>query len=205
MRRVVLCLLSSVLRLRLSIMTMMALLFLVTAPSASAATRVWSGGGGNGFWNNGANWVGGVVPVSGDALAFPTGTLNVTNTNNIVALRLGLTTFGGSNFTIHGSASVTNDAGILCTNASGVNTWNLFTTLGSNQTYNVVNSRAALNVNQTLSLNGKTLTLAGSGTNLLSGIVADFVGGGGIIINGGWAVMTRTNSLPDTITISQGN
>ena len=37
----------------------------VLGSSTSAATRTWTGAGGNSFWGNAANWSGG-IPVNGD-------------------------------------------------------------------------------------------------------------------------------------------
>src|ERR1041384_2374582 len=116
MRRLVLFVCSgSMLRVFLGVIAL--LLFLLAGRPVRAAARVWSGAGASAFWDDTGNWVAGVTPISGDALFFPGGTLNLTNTNNIANLRLGPVTFGGTNFQITGSASVTNDGGILCPNA----------------------------------------------------------------------------------------
>jgi hypothetical protein len=46
------------------------LLVAVVTFAAHAATRVWTGAGGNALWSNAANWDGGVAPKGGDDLVF---------------------------------------------------------------------------------------------------------------------------------------
>ena len=56
--------------------------FAAGAAPADAATRTWSGAGGNDQWMTAANWQGGVAPVAGDDLVFPVGGLQTTNGND---------------------------------------------------------------------------------------------------------------------------
>jgi hypothetical protein len=65
-----------------------AILLTVASPlPALAATRTWTGAGGDGLWGNAANWQENVAPVDGDDLVFPAGG-SVTVTNNLPNLRV---------------------------------------------------------------------------------------------------------------------
>lgn len=48
-----------------------------------SATRVWSGGGRNNNWSNGSNWQGGLPPVAGSDLIFPTDVSSTTPVNDL--------------------------------------------------------------------------------------------------------------------------
>ena len=49
-----------------------------------SAVKVWSGAV-SGLWSAGGNWVGGVVPIAGDELVFPSGVSNGNMTNDLSA------------------------------------------------------------------------------------------------------------------------
>ena len=72
--------------------TLLALTFSALAVSANAGTHVWSGAGGNSFWNNAANWSSGGVPVVGETapvkLVFPANAVSRTSTQNINNLKV---------------------------------------------------------------------------------------------------------------------
>ncbi|MBL9166606.1 MAG: hypothetical protein JNN07_02555 [Verrucomicrobiales bacterium] len=62
-------------------------LVLATACSAWGEERLWSGAGTDGLWSNTANWQNG-VPQSGDAVRFPAGSAQLSNTNDLSGLVL---------------------------------------------------------------------------------------------------------------------
>src|SRR2546427_1876061 len=71
----------------------------LTNPAARATLRVWSGGGGDNFWNTAANWTNGAPPVSADDLLFPPAAARLSNSNNLTAgTTFGSITFSGSNY-----------------------------------------------------------------------------------------------------------
>jgi hypothetical protein len=60
---------------------------LAAAYSTWGAERLWSGAGTDGLWSSSANWVNG-VPRSGDAVRFPAGAMQLSNTNDLSGLVL---------------------------------------------------------------------------------------------------------------------
>lgn len=60
--------------------------FSATVTSSPAGSfRVWDGGGANAGWMTAANWLGDVAPQAGEAILFPSGAAQTTNTNNFPA------------------------------------------------------------------------------------------------------------------------
>jgi autotransporter-associated beta strand protein len=85
------------------IITLAASFVLLLALSVRGGTRLWDGGGTNGFWSNTANWSMNVAPEPGDDLIFGSA-LRPSNTNNFPAgTEFGCITFAASNYTIHGN------------------------------------------------------------------------------------------------------
>lgn len=77
---------------------------LAAAPSATAATCTWSGGGATGAWSSAANWTGcgGVPPQDGDDLVFPDGAARTANDNDLVKLAVHHLQVDGLNYNITG-------------------------------------------------------------------------------------------------------
>ena len=79
----------------------------VTA-SPAGAFRVWDGGGADANWMTAANWTGDIAPLPGEALRFPNGAAQLTNTNNFPAN----TAFNGlkieANYTLNGNSVTLN-------------------------------------------------------------------------------------------------
>jgi Bacterial Ig-like domain (group 3) len=91
-------------------------LFLIPI-AAFGSTRTWTGAGGNLVWSNGANWVGGTAPRSGDDLVFA----GQSTTNDLAALSLssitvtsGSSTFSGNAVSV-GALHVADSAHVLTT------------------------------------------------------------------------------------------
>jgi fibronectin-binding autotransporter adhesin len=159
-----------------------------------AAVKTWDGSS-SGNWNVAANWTGGVAPVSGDALVFPSGAANLANTNNLVDLRLDSITFTGSGYALRGNAlAVTN--GISGQQASGTNTVEVNVTLGAAQTLDCITAGARQILSGNITNAGFALTLAGSGNETASGSIS---GTGGITKSGSGAV-TLSGSVGNSYT-----
>ena len=112
------------------------------APGAAAATRTWSGLGGDTNWTTAGNWD--VLPVAGDDLAFPSGVPagSLANNNNFPALTLfGSITFNGNGYTLNGNAITLGTGGIAGTSGAApqTNDINLAITLSANTVIDVVN------------------------------------------------------------------
>jgi len=161
------------------------------------STRTWSGGGTTNNWSEGANWVGGIAPVSGSDLIFPSGAArNTTNTNDFATG----TTFNSIAF--NGGGYILNGNGIVLANgiADSVGKINNFIsfgsiTLGSNQTFSEVGP-ATLQVQSPLDTNGRVLTVEGLGLKALTGVIS---GAGSLVINGPGIVDTSFGSATSTM------
>src|SRR5262245_11317264 len=70
------------------------------------ATRVWSGGV-DGLWSTAINWVGGMPPVNGDTVVFPSAASHKANTDDLATLTLRSIIFSGGGYFIGGTSSNT--------------------------------------------------------------------------------------------------
>lgn len=80
--------------------------------------RTWSGAAGN-LWSNAGNWMGGVIPQSGDRLRFPAGAANLSNTNDLAGLSLHSIVFEGAGYALGGNGVVLTNAISVAAGASG--------------------------------------------------------------------------------------
>jgi len=81
----------------------LSLLSIAVVPVRAAASATWSGGGGDGSWSDGANWVGGSPPASGDALVFPPSS-HTSTTNDLTGYSFSGMTFSAAGYEIAGDA-----------------------------------------------------------------------------------------------------
>ena len=124
---------------------------------AFAATRTWSGAGGNDNWSTAANWS--ALPVPGDALTFA-GTARRTNVNDLALSDLGLITFSTAAWNIAGAAvSTTNN---FTANIAGTSLWGLDTELKVTPQFNQNTASSILAVTGLLSGVGGIIKPAGS-------------------------------------------
>ena len=99
--------------------------------SATGTTRVWDGGGINNSMTNAQNWVGDVLPSSGDTLVFPAGAPRFTPQNHFPTNTIfGSIIFGGTNYVVTGNPIVLS-GGITTTNTIGTNFFACAMTIGS--------------------------------------------------------------------------
>ena len=106
-------------QLRQSAIALLIAALLVTAlPSSNVALaaveREWTGASSTN-WSDGANWVGGSPPVSGDALFFPPNAARKTNTNDIVGLTLTSIQLSGG-YDVSGQAVILGSIGSIGSN-----------------------------------------------------------------------------------------
>ena len=169
---------SDFLRRKLLCLLLLATLFV---PAVRAGVCTWTGGGGNNYWTNAANW-GGTAPVSGDSLVF-TGSTALITTNRFTTgttfsnitfdASAGAFTLNGNSFALTGSiannsaSSQTLGLAFSCTTTAYVNTVN------GNITINGIISGACRLYKQ----GSQTLTLGGNnsysvGTTIAGGILS---------------------------------
>jgi hypothetical protein len=161
---------------------------------AAAATRQWSGAVNN-LWSVGGNWVGGIAPVNGDALVFPTVVQNPAM-NDIVGLALQSVTITAHTFQLDGNG-VTLTGGITKTTCCGLMLWNLPITLAASQS--VAGGRYTFTA--PIDLNGHTLTLSTSDNTTISGSV---IGTGDVIFDGATLTVTGPLSFNGTLDLRAG-
>jgi Bacterial Ig-like domain (group 3) len=166
-------------------------LTLTLASFASAATRTWSGAVDN-LWSTGGNWSGGIAPVDGDALVFPSGAANTTNVNDIAGLDLLSVAFTGGTYSVSGNA-VTLSGGMTSSSLAAA-AWSIPATLTASQTFD---NDAALTLASSIALNGFTLIL--ENVSLFSGTIT---GTGAVEIITGLQ-FSGTASFTGTVTLQE--
>jgi len=178
----------------------------ITAPEARAQStwQVTSG-----TWVTAGSWNGG-VPAT-------TGTASFTGLTDATALLTTNTTIGGLYFNNSGSTiirSTTNTARTLTIGAGGVTLESTsgpvsigasgFTAnvvLNANQDWTNNSSASPLNVLGSLNNGGFSLTLKGTGTTNLSGVIS---GTGGLAVEGGYVTASGANTFAGGFTLSSG-
>ncbi|HEY7061382.1 MAG TPA: autotransporter-associated beta strand repeat-containing protein [Chloroflexota bacterium] len=150
----------------------LAALGLLTPPAALAATKTWTGGGGDANWTTGANW-GGTAPSADDDLVFPAGAARLTNTNDFPAgTSFNTIAIDGSGYAIGGNSIRLTSSLASDVASPGVDQLNVDVNLPFIEPFTVANSGAQLNMGGALSGNG-SLQKLGAGTLLLRGSSAN--------------------------------
>jgi fibronectin-binding autotransporter adhesin len=185
-----------------------AILFAIAPARPLLATTIAWLGGTSTAWATGSNWAGGTAPVNdstSDVAAFGFATLPANQPNaGTRSIRGILVGDGGTAvpaFTIAGTQLTIGAAGII-KNAASLQT-NVATdvALAAAQTWSN-DSTALLDVTGNVALAGHLLTVAGSGTTTLAGVVS---GSGGFAKSGlGTAILSGQNTFTGGVTISQG-
>jgi fibronectin-binding autotransporter adhesin len=163
-------------------------------------TRVWDGGGTNGFWSNPTNWLGDILPGQGDTLAFPAAAARKVNTNDFASDTVfNAIQFPGNGYTLRG-----NPAGVISSlvgsNATGVNFIDLDLNLGGGQTV-AQHGGAGLVINGDVALGGD-ISVFGSGSVNFNGPVS---GAGGVIAQGpGNVILNTANTYAGTTEVQGG-
>src|SRR5437763_1419024 len=100
--------------------TFVIILSLLWAAHLAAATRTWTGAGGNN-WTIAANWKEGGAPVAGDDLVFPAGAANQLTTNNDFPANTSFNSiaFTGGSYRLNGIAITIGAGGIHTTLSAG--------------------------------------------------------------------------------------
>ena len=185
------------------------------SPSIGGGTFVWTGAGSDGNWTTGGNWQGGVAPIGNgnSTLVFPSGALQLTNTDNLPAsgdIFAGLN-ISGSGYNIKfnnplvlvsGGVSVTAAGTDAITAASnGVNIY-----LVSGESFSTVNGTTLTIAPNITELSG-ALTIAGAGNTVFDGLLAG-PGGltatdtGTLTLNGASTYTGPTQISSGTVTVN---
>ena len=144
--------------------------FSLSANKVEAATRTWTGAT-NDLWSVGSNWSGGVAPVTGDDLVFPSGASNKSNTNDLTENTIiNSITFTDSGYTLSGNRIILGPglAGITDSVSSGGNTIAFDIRLDVTRDFIVTNTTESLTISGRISGVGG-INKEGNGTLILSG------------------------------------
>ena len=154
-----------------------------------------------------ANWDLNAVPTTGDALVFPSGAANLSNSNDIVAgTSFASITFGAgaSAYTLSGNALVLSGgaAAIAANNTSLTMTISLNITFSTAAPTIAVASGGTLTISGTIDNGGYLITHSCIGTGTLSGVIS---GTGGFTKTGaGTCTLSAINTFSGTTTINTG-
>jgi autotransporter-associated beta strand protein len=171
----------------------------LTAPGVSlgtpypATTRVWSGAdAGRPLWSDPLNWVGNSIPTAGMDLFFPAGASQLTMTNDLPSgTAFNSLTFQAGGYTLTGSAITLGTGGLTTTEpgGSGASATNINVPItlatGNPVPFTSTYAGTTLLVTNTVSIDGATLLINGSGTTTITGRVS---GAQGITKNGSGAL-----------------
>lgn len=148
-------------------------LLLLARGLTPAATLTWDGGrpGAAGLWSNRTNWLGSVVPVTGDSLVFPAVT-NRSMLNDLASSNYTRLTFNAEGYNLDGNSLRLASGFGLSYALPGSTVVNVGVSLGGNQTWDVSGSSAILELRGPLNFAGFILTNSGAGTIRLAGPVA---------------------------------
>lgn len=169
-----------------------------------AAISTWDGGSlVDNNWSTAANWVGDVVPNSGDDLVF-SGSTRTSPTNDFAAgTSFNSISFsnGASSFNLSGNAILISggSSAITASNASNTMTIAINLTFTSAAPTITSTSGGTLTISGTIDNGGYDITIASGGTTTLSGIIS---GSGGVIISGtGNMTLSGANTYSGNVTV----
>jgi len=137
----------------------------------ASTTATWTGAASN-LWSNGGNWSGkgGLAPVAGDDLIFPSGASNLSTSNDIAAgTSFNSITISGSGYALAGNSIALAAGNLTDSNASGSNTINLAISMSSTRTFSISNAGETLTVSGVISGAGGLIKDGGAGKLILSG------------------------------------
>lgn len=189
-------------RIRLAFVTLLVLAFASVAAVGHAASAIWRQDPADKHWSNGANWVSGNPPVSGDDLTFPADSTFKDTINDIPGLNVVAITFQGPNWTLDGDAITIGE--ILCgTGVSGTNLINLPMTVNTTV---VVGASTGCSVQMAGAISGPGGILStGGGPVWLLAADNPYTGVTHAGATGGVLVVTGTLSGTSAVTVNESS
>ena len=176
----------------------LALLLTLSASSALAATRTWTGTT-SGLWSVAANW-GGTAPVAGDDLVFPSGASNPTNSNDFPADTAFQSITIGAGYSMAGNVIDIGAGGISGT--AGTSAVAIPFKLAASQTW--TSSGTSLTLSGAIDLNNQNLTLDNASPSF--GTISGPISGAGLIskgFNGDWT-LSGSNTFSGQVIVNAG-
>lgn len=167
----------------------------LTSGTALAATKTWTGSGGDSNFNTSGNWSPSGAPTNGDDLVFPQTATNKTPNNNISSLSIGNISFTGSGFdgyTLSGNALTL--TGGITSNVTGdgfLATLETPITVSGSQTWSTTDS-SFISIDGALSGSG-AITKTGTGVLYLDAASPSY--SGAITLSGGYTNIFESTAL----------
>ena len=179
-------------------------LLLVLPRVASAAVKVWDGGGADSNWMTKENWVGDAVPVPNeDSLEFPEGAARKANSNNFPSgsLFLGIHFSGSTGGYVLSGQLLLLSGPLTSSNTAGNNTITFAISTSADAALTAVNSGGSLTVGQINLLSD--LALSGAGNINITGNLNST----GNVTKSGTGVTTLelANSYTGSTTVQDGS
>ena len=154
------------------------LVALLAAAAVSVRSQTWDGEGGNGSWNNGLNWSGNSIPITGSTVSFDGNVqTNVSLSSNVSPSSLSFAAAAAA-FNLSGNR-ITLGVGDIANNSAQTQTIGNQVALGGHQSWTLASGNLALN--GYVGAGGYNLALTGSG-NVSFG---NQVNGAGIVTTSG--------------------
>ena len=178
------------------------------AASWYVATYTWDGGGADNNWMTAANWVGDVAPTGDENLVFA-GSTRTSPVNNFTAgtsFKSISFSSGASNFTLSGNAFTLSGGAtaITASNTSNTMTINNNITINTADPTITTSTGGSLTIAGTIANGGYLITVAGTGTTTMSGVIS---GTGGLTIYtaiDNLTVASGVNTFTGIVTITAG-
>jgi hypothetical protein len=172
---------------------------LLTASTAVAATKTWTGSVNN-LWSVGGNWADSLPPVDFDSLVFPAGGANRNTENDIIGLTVASIVIAPTSspaYSVTGKPiELTGGLSTTCCSSEAV-VWDIPMLLMGSQTFAAAGKLDLANL---LSPNGNTVTIHPSDTTLSGSII----GTGQVIVDGAGFNLTGTSEFFGDLAVLNG-